>query len=203
MKLTLTEACLMEASGELGGKARARLLEHVQKYPAALLEYEIARGNLALLKMLPKVEISDDEKLALASNIKVGVQRKIWARRHEEQAQQRWKRVYKALAWSSAAAAAVVIAASITFVQVQENQQRVAIARAQLNRTEQVLDSYMAADQPSGIDSDINSVSKGLEALDKDTVAVAPENPSPFEPVIFDINITPQDLQEFTPPTGG
>jgi len=38
-KLTLTEACLMEASGELGGKAREKLHDHVNRFPRALLEY--------------------------------------------------------------------------------------------------------------------------------------------------------------------
>jgi hypothetical protein len=199
MKLTLTEACLLEASGELGGKAHAHLQEHIAKYPAALLEYEIARGNLSLLKTLPKVELSEDQKRIIGNNIKAGVQKKLWAKRHEEQANQRWKHIYRALAVASAVAAAVVVTGSFYYLDQENAKQRSAMAKAQLQRTEQVLDSFLAPEQLTAIDQDISDISEGVQKLSEDTVAAVPENGSPIDPQLIDFKITPEDEQEFGP----
>jgi hypothetical protein len=198
MKLTLTEACLMEASGELGGKAQAHLREHIAKYPAALRECEIARANLALLQPLPKVELSEEQRRIIGNDIKAGVQRKLWVRRHEEQAQKRWKHIYRALAVASAVAAAVVVTGSFYYLDVQNSKQRSAVARAELLRKEQVLDSYLASEEPTAIDRDINEFTQGVEKLSAETVAVITENNS-FDPAFLETNITPEDEQEFGP----
>ncbi len=115
-KLTLTEACLMDASGELGANAKAKLAEHVQQFPKALLEYEIARGNMALLNSLPKSAMTDVGAKKMSNAIKAGIQKKLVEQKREEQARRRWKLIHRAVAGVSAVAAGLVIAMSINYL---------------------------------------------------------------------------------------
>ncbi len=123
-RLNLTESCLLDASGELGAKARAQLHEKVATIPAAKLEYEVIKGQFALLRSLPRPQLTDEEKRHIASNIKQGIHRKLRERQHELQARNRWKLIYQAMAGVSALAACLVVAASVYFVQSGEEARR-------------------------------------------------------------------------------
>jgi hypothetical protein len=196
-KLTLTEACMMDASGELGAAAKARLLEHVQQFPKALLEYEIARGNMALLNALPKPEMSDEEKKKMANAIKAGIQKKILDKKREEQAKRRMKLIYRAVAGISAVAAGLVIAMSINYLVGQDQKQRMAVARA-----EQVLNTYFAEDTKSSFEGALDQARKDLDELQNNTIAVhQPFAPSAFEGALNEIEITPEDRMDFGPPS--
>jgi hypothetical protein len=196
-KLTLTEACLMDASGELGVNAKAKLAEHVQQFPKALLEYEIARGNMALLKSLPKPAMTDADAKKMANAIKAGIQKKLLGQKREEQARRRWKLIHKAVAGVSAAAAGLVIALSITYLVNENSRQQAAVARA-----EQTLDNYYAPSAPSQIDSAIAQALAALNSIEAASVAAStPFGPSAFEKAINEFDITQEDRQDFGPPS--
>ena len=196
-KLTLTEACLMEASGELGANAKAKLLEHVQQFPKALLEYEIARGNMALLNSLPKPSMTDADKKKMSNAIKAGIQKKLLEQKHEEQAARRWKLIHKAVASVSAVAAGLVIAMSVNYLINENSRQQAAVARA-----EQTLDIYYAPGTPSQFDSAIGQAMETLTTLEiASNAASTPFAPSAFENAINEFDITQEDRQDFGPPS--
>ena len=157
-RLTLSEACLMEASGELGAKAHAKLQAHIEKFPAALLEFEIARGNLELLRTLPKVQLTQDEKRQIGSNIKVGIQQKLWRAQQADKVARRWKFAYRALAGVSGVAACLVIGAGVLWVKDQNDLRTVRTA-------EQLVNGYLAAGQANGTDQRFGEVSQDIDAL--------------------------------------
>ena len=72
-RLNLAQTCLLDVSGELGAKAKAQLHEHVAKYPAALVEYELARVKFDLLGYRPKPDFSDELKRLIAAQNERGV----------------------------------------------------------------------------------------------------------------------------------
>lgn len=157
-RLTLSEACLMEASGELGAKAHAKLQAHIDKYPAALLEFEIARGNLEMLRTLPKVQLTQDESRQIGSNIKVGIQQKLWQAQHARKSAYRWKIAYRTLAGITGVAAAMVITAGVLWVEKQNN------LRA-LRNAEQLVDGYLATGQTNDTDNQLGALSQNIEEL--------------------------------------
>ena len=57
-KLSLTECCLLEASGELGDAARVRLEAFLVSHPRARLQLEEAKVQMELLGSLPIAPIS-------------------------------------------------------------------------------------------------------------------------------------------------
>jgi hypothetical protein len=182
-KLTLTEACLMDASGELGANAKAKLHEHVQQFPAALLEYEIARGNMALLKSLPKPTMTDADKKKMANVIKAGIQKRLLEQKREEQAKRRWKLIHKAVAGVSAVAAGLVIAMSVNYLMNENTRQHNAVARV-----EQVLNTYYSADAAA----ETEQLGTGIALATNE-----PVGPSPYEGLIDEI--TPEDRADFGP----
>jgi len=123
-RLNLPQTCLLDLSGELGQNARKQLHEHIAKYPAALLEYEVLRGNYDLLRSLPKAEISDERQKFLAGQIKQGIHRKLRENERKIVATKRWRIVYHALAGASALAACLVVYASVNYMIDQVNKER-------------------------------------------------------------------------------
>lgn len=192
-RLKLSEACLLEASGELGAKASAKLREKINKYPAALLEYEITRGNLELLRSLPKVQLTPEEQEQIASKIKVGVQQKLWQQQHAQQAKKRWQVVYRVLAGVSAAAACLVIGFGAIMIYQQH-------AQYQLAQADDLVSRYIASnDQPGNSDS-VRRVMRDMEALQRDSMVTnAPGKSSAVSRYFNDIDITPEDEQDFAP----
>ena len=133
-RLSLTETCLLDVSGELGKKAKAQLHEHMERIPKAYLEHELIRGQLDLLRSIPKPQMTDEQRRRMASTIKQGVHRKLRQIERTQIAAKRWRIVYHAMAGVSALAACLVITTGIFLVQnhvVQER--RVAVARAEQN----------------------------------------------------------------------
>lgn len=112
-RLNLTETCLLEVSGELGAKAHQQLRTHIEKFPAAQLEYELIKGQFELLRSAPKLTLTQDQQRQIASQIKQGLHRKLRQNEREEQAALRWKFTYQALAVMTAAAACIVIGMTI------------------------------------------------------------------------------------------
>src|SRR5579872_3439220 len=108
MRLSLSQTCLMDVSGELGKKAREQLHEHVAKFPAAMLEYEVMRGQFNLLRSVPRLPLDEAARKHMADAIKQGVHRKVRQAELQERSRMRWRLAYKALAGVTGIAAALV-----------------------------------------------------------------------------------------------
>jgi hypothetical protein len=192
-RLNLTETCLLEVSGELGAKAHEQLREHIEKFPAAQLEYELIKGQFELLRSAPKVTLTPDQQRQIASQIKQGLHRKLRQKEREEQAALRWKFTYQALAVMTAAAACIVI--GMTIFTVNAAMER----RDQNNRIEKI-NSLIAAmgnsDRENDTDRAIHDVAAGITELQGgsptlsssqskemtdllDALANVPEHPAP------------------------
>lgn len=126
-RLSLSQACLLHAAGELGVESSQRLMEHIETYPAAMLEYDQTVTNLASLEVLPTLE---EEFLPLQLK---QVQRQITNGVITKQRQERRREIkrklrpifYRGMSLVSGVAAALVVMAGVHMVQMR------AAARAQ------------------------------------------------------------------------
>lgn len=167
-KLNLSQTCLLDISGELGEKARVQLHEHVKEYPAALLEYQVVKGQYDLLRSIPKVELSEERKRFLAAQIKQGIHRKLTERENRKNANRRWKMIYHGLAGASALAACLVVYFSINYFKTQMDQERhLALVKAEQERhsalvkaelAEQAMRNYLESDNSNMTDFVFNDM---------------------------------------------
>lgn len=153
-RLNLAQTCLLDVSGELGAKAKAQLAEHVEKYPAALLEYELIRGQFDLLRSLPKPELSDEQKREMASAIKQGVHRKLREREEATLREKRARLIYRCMAGVSSLAACVVVGVAVWMVQEHQHAQELAAHErvAEATRASEALRMYFDSDTPNYTD---------------------------------------------------
>ncbi len=120
-RLSLSQACLLHAAGEMGASSSKRLMKHIETYPAAMVEYEQAVANLALLKSLPPIdeELKPLDQERIRSHIARGVVEK---QRREKRAEFRQKLrplFYRTMSIASGVAAALVVMAGIHVVQMR------------------------------------------------------------------------------------
>ena len=125
----LSQACLLDVSGELGAEASGLLREHVETYPAGMLEYDQALSKFKLFNDLPRLESQIDQvslermkqQVKQAVHDAVDQQIKIVRRR----AMRRW--FYRTMSVASGVAAAAVVVAGVYIVRqhIQAHQARV------------------------------------------------------------------------------
>jgi len=190
-RLNLTETCLLEVSGELGEKARLQLREHVATFPAAKLEYEVIKGQFEMLTSIPKPVLTDEQRRAIASGIKQGIHKKLRANERAEQARNRWKLVYKAMAGVSAIAACAVIAVTIYTVQQNMEDQRREMAIKQINDFGRVMQE---SENENAFGESIRNVAAGIDSLQKDSgSAVAGVQTQEMSNLLDALSNIPQD----------
>ena len=163
-RLNLTETCLLEVSGELGETAKAQLREHIATIPAAKLEYELIKGQFELLQSIPKPTLTDIQKREIASHIKQGNHRKLRQVEQQEQARNRWKLIYRAMAGVSAIAACGVIVVTILTVNQNVSEQRTA---ARIQAIERAIESMRDAEQENTFGQSLRDVAAGINELEK------------------------------------
>jgi hypothetical protein len=120
-RLSLSQACLLHAAGEMGERSAARLMEHVETYPAAMVEHEQAVAKIAVLNSLPSIddELKPLEQERIRSHIARGIVEK---QRREKRAEFRQKLrplFYRTMSIASGVAAALVVMAGIHVVQMR------------------------------------------------------------------------------------
>jgi hypothetical protein len=163
-RLNLTETCLLEVSGELGESARGQLREHIATIPAAKLEFEVIKGQFELLQSLPKPVLSESQKREIASSIKQGIHRKLRQIEHQEQARNRWKLIYRAMAGVSAIAACGVIVFTLFYVDSSMKHDR---QQARIDSIQNAIDAMTAVEQENSFGQSIRDVAAGIDELEK------------------------------------
>ena len=120
-RLSLSQACLLHAAGELSESSSKRLMEHVETYPAAMVEYEQTAAKLALMGSLPTIddELKPLEKERIRSQIARGVVEKQRREKRVEFRQKLRPLFYRTMSISSGVAAALVVMAGIHVVQMR------------------------------------------------------------------------------------
>lgn len=126
-RLSLSQACLLHAAGELGPKSSRRLMDHIDTYPAAMMEYDQTVAHLASLNSLPAIT---DEILPLKlEQIRRDIFNGVLARQRQEQRRELKRKLrpifYRGMSVISGVAAALVVMAGVHMVQMR------AAARAQ------------------------------------------------------------------------
>ncbi len=168
-RLNLPQTCLLDVSGELGKKAKAQLHEHVAKYPAAMLEYELVRGQFELLRSAPKLPFDELAARRTADAIKQGVHRELSRREHQEVMHRRWRMVHRALAGITSVAAALVIYAGVKMVQTEATRREVAQAESHMQ-------DYLSTDTTNQTDADLDGVKNQLAALEDSQLSMASQD---------------------------
>ena len=124
-----SQACLLDVSGELGAEARGILRDHVETYPAAMLEYDQVLLRFKQLNSLPTVESHIDQvaRERMKRQVKHGIHDAV----HQQQKAARWRIMrrwfYRSMSIASGVAAAAVVMAGIYIVRqhIQAHQARV------------------------------------------------------------------------------
>ena len=120
-RLSLSQACLLHAAGELGQRSSERLMEHVETYPAAMIEYEKAVAEIAVLQSLPTID--DELKPLELERIRHHIVRGIMDKRRREKRVEFRRRLrplfYRTMSIASGVAAALVVMAGIHVVQMR------------------------------------------------------------------------------------
>ena len=124
-----SQACLLDVSGELGAEARGILCDHVETYPAAMLEYDQVLLRFKQLNSLPTVESQIDQ--VSMERMKRHAKHSIHDAVHQQQKAARWRIMrrwfYRSMSVASGVAAAGVVIAGIYIVRqhIQAHQARV------------------------------------------------------------------------------
>lgn len=159
-KLNLTEASLLDASGELSRKTKQQLEGYLARHPAARAEYGFVQSAFALLRRLPRTELPADQQQAVSQRIKQGIHQVLRDREREERAARRWKMVYHAMAGAAGLAASLLIAASVFYVHYQAEQRR----QADVARAEQSMRDYLGTGAINLTDYAFNDVASEIQS---------------------------------------
>jgi len=165
-RLSLSQTCLLEVSGELGKKAHAQLQEHVAKFPAAMLEYELTRSQFELLRSVPPLPLDEQACRQVAQAIKLGVQQKLRAQERQVILARRWRIAYRALAGVTGLAAALVIFASVRITGREAERRQVASAASHLME-------YLSTDAANQTDADLDHVARQIGELEDARLSLA------------------------------
>src|SRR5277367_2101886 len=161
-KLNLTECSIMEASGELGDKASARLHLCLSMHPRAQREFDAIKNQLDAVRSLPHAELSAAERIAFSARLKTAIHGKIAAQQRAELARRRWKFV-SYLTVGVAAAAAVVLIVGIVAIDRSSVQKSEQEKIAQIDRATDRLAPY--GDQPNQYDQEITNMQASITQL--------------------------------------
>ncbi len=129
----LSQSCLLDVSGELGPEASGILREHVETYPSAMFEYDLALSQYKQLRSLPGIESQMDQlsmqrmKQEVKDRVHGAVdQQRIAARRRM------FRRVfYRSMSIASGVAAALVVMVGVYIVRQHIQAQQVRIRDAE------------------------------------------------------------------------
>jgi hypothetical protein len=168
-RLNLPQTCLLDVSGELGKKAKAQLHEHVAKYPAAMIEYELVRSQFQLLRSVPRLPLDELAARRMAAAIKQGVHRELNRREHQVIMHRRWRLAYRALAGITSVAAALVIYFGVKMVQTEATRREIAQAESHVQ-------DYLSTDTTNQTDSDLDHVATQIAALEDAHLSLASQD---------------------------
>jgi hypothetical protein len=125
----LSQACLLDVSGELGAEASELLREHVETYPAGMLEYDQALSTFKQLNSLPPLESQMDQvsRERLKQQVKRAVHRAVGQQQKTARLRTMRRWFYRSMSIASGVAAAMVVMAGVYIVRqhIQAHQARV------------------------------------------------------------------------------
>ena len=195
-RMNLSDAMLLEASGELSAPTRAKLQAHLASHPEARVQFEQIKGDLQLLRSMPRLELSEETRRAMATSIKQGVQKRLRQIEWQEKAGRRWKLIYRSLAGVSAAAAAIVVVAGILVINKSaldaREQERIATVRAAVNQ-------MTSLDRQNDADEEVTNVNDSIREYQDRTSAQATQD-SDMNKLLTVLAAVASDRDEIMPP---
>ncbi len=169
IRMNFREACLLDASGELGKTARRELLEYIRDNPAANGEYHEIRQTLESLEHVPPTEFSAKQRIEIPAQIKNTIRRALRQQQHEKQAATRQKLIRRALLGVGSLAALLFLTMGVRLPQaaaIRHDREQLASVNAAIDH----LLSY--GDQP------VNSYNKAVTDVEASIRQLQVESPT-------------------------
>jgi anti-sigma factor RsiW len=171
-RFNFKEACLLDASGELGPAARHALGAYLRENPEVRHEYHEICKQFELLKRLPPAELSAEQRAEIPAQLKATLQAAFRQQKHVKQAAMRRKLIRSALAGVASAAAAVVVVAALGGMGDRSWQAR---EREQLTRMESALARFIPAKDAvaTSYDQAVTDMQASIRQLETDSPTLA------------------------------
>jgi hypothetical protein len=170
-RLNFTEACLLDASGELGPAARRKLLLYVRENPAALARYREILKQFEILPPADPLELSARDRREIPAQIKRNIHTILRRQLADKRAAKRLKLIRWASAGIGSAAAMVLLMAAVGFphrAAVVREHEQVATLNATIDRLAGL------SDQPlSPYDQAVTDVEASIRQLQTESPALA------------------------------
>jgi hypothetical protein len=198
-RLNLNETCLLDASGELDGGARQRLLQYFEKHPNARRHYVQIKSELDLLRSLPRVELTEAQRAKYLAGIQGGIHAKLEKDHQEEVAARRRKFIYRALATISAAAAAVVIVAGLLSLDKSMEEAHRRDMAQRMQDTVIRLSNY--DQQPNQVDETLDNVANSIQELQAENPSLAGIHDTDLSNLLDELSNVPQTKAERPSPS--
>jgi hypothetical protein len=180
-RLNLTNASLLDISGELGSAAQEQLHEHLDAKPDAQAEYNVLAAQYAVLRSLPKPEVSDALKAGMTARIKAAIHAHLDFQARGKRALQRARLIHYALAGLSAAAAVAVVTAGLVLLN-SHHQGASNTTVAHVNRVIDRLAPYDSA--PATYDEAIDDVDSSVRQLQAEESSVSGAQTQEMTPLL-------------------
>ncbi|HUO08865.1 MAG TPA: hypothetical protein VM008_11230 [Phycisphaerae bacterium] len=168
-KLTLTECCMLEVSGELGSDASTRLHRYLSMHPRAQREYDRIKTQFDALRSLPPIELSAANRSAIASNIKRAVRVKLEARERVETSRRRWQIASYLMRISATAAAAVIVLGALFTIQQAAMQRKQMERMARIDKATETLAAY--SDRTTQDEQELSDIQTSVAQLKSEGAA--------------------------------
>lgn len=171
-RFNFKEACLLDASGELGPGARQALAAYLKENPDVRHEYHDICKQYELLKRLPPAEITAEQRAEIPAQLKATLQAAFLQQTQMKQAATRRRLIRSALAGVASAAAAVVVVAALGGTGDRSWQAR---EREQLTRMESALARFIPAKDAAATSYDqaVTDMQASIRQLETDSPTLA------------------------------
>ncbi|HVX83447.1 MAG TPA: hypothetical protein VH253_01385 [Phycisphaerae bacterium] len=180
-RLNLTDASLLDISGELGSAAQDQLHARLDAKPDAQAEYHAVAEQYTLLRSLPQPQVSDAQKARMTDRIKAAIHAHLDFQARGKQALRRARLIHYALAGLSAAAAVAVIAAGLVLIN-SHNQKPANTNIARVNRVIDRLAPYDTA--PGTYDAALDDVDSSVQQLQAEESSVSGTQTQEMTPLL-------------------
>ncbi|MCL2641453.1 MAG: hypothetical protein FWD53_11445 [Phycisphaerales bacterium] len=168
--MKLSEACLLDASGELSPATQKRLYAHIAKHPAARRQFEQIQRDMAMLRSIPTMQLAEPARQKVAANIKTGIRTQWRELERDELSNRRWKLFYSSLAGMSAVAAALLLVAGVWFLMESAAQKRV---QNRIWTVGRAIDGILWADRRTGEDDALQDIHESIDEFQNQNSALA------------------------------
>jgi hypothetical protein len=195
-RFNFKEACLLDASGELGDAARRALYAYLRENPAACLEYEEIRKEFEVLGGVPAAAVTARQRREVPARLKQKLHQTFDRRARAKRAAARAELIRHALTGVAAAAAAAVVVLSITLPQLSAARARDRQQVARINATVDRLAAW-GSRPASAYEQAVSDVEASLRQLQTESPALAEVHDKNMGNLLNALAVVTADVDDF------